>query len=150
MGKKTKERRVYTRVYTKEFKAEAAALAEKRERPTAQIARDLWGQGKRAVPVDTAVKSGGGRPFAGVPRTRTAERRGNDPDAKRSKGAEKCGVKPRFTRDAKKSGRTLVRVVCGASYRAGANSTPLLCGGLAGTLPRSRLKPAGGRGAQTP
>jgi transposase len=28
-------------VYTKEFKAEAAALAEKREKPVSQIARDL-------------------------------------------------------------------------------------------------------------
>jgi transposase len=36
MGKKMKERRVYT----KEFKAEAAALAEKREKPVVQIARD--------------------------------------------------------------------------------------------------------------
>jgi transposase-like protein len=39
MRKKTKELRVYTRVYTEEFKAEAAALAEKREKPTAQIDR---------------------------------------------------------------------------------------------------------------
>ena len=37
MGKKMKERRVYT----KEFKAEAAALAEKREKPVRQIAGDL-------------------------------------------------------------------------------------------------------------
>jgi transposase len=37
MGKKDKERRVYT----KEFKAEAAALAEKREKPVSQIAKDL-------------------------------------------------------------------------------------------------------------
>ncbi|MDR1505722.1 MAG: transposase, partial [Treponema sp.] len=29
------------RVYTKEFKAEAVALAEKREKPVTQIARDL-------------------------------------------------------------------------------------------------------------
>jgi hypothetical protein len=34
MGKKMKERRVYT----KEFKAEAAALAEKREKPVRQVA----------------------------------------------------------------------------------------------------------------
>jgi transposase len=37
MGKKMKERRVYT----KEFKAETVALAEKREKPVTQIARDL-------------------------------------------------------------------------------------------------------------
>jgi transposase len=37
MGKKMPERRVYT----KEFKAEAVALAEKREKPTSQVARDL-------------------------------------------------------------------------------------------------------------
>jgi hypothetical protein len=44
IGKKTKERRVYTRVHTPEFKAEAAALAWKWEKPADQIARDLWGQ----------------------------------------------------------------------------------------------------------
>jgi transposase len=37
MGKKSKERRVYT----KEFKVEAVALAEKREKPISQIAKDL-------------------------------------------------------------------------------------------------------------
>jgi transposase len=37
MGKKNKERRVYT----KEFKAEAVALAEKREKPVSQVAKDL-------------------------------------------------------------------------------------------------------------
>jgi transposase len=37
MKKKNTERRVYT----KEFKAEAVALAEKREKPVCQIARDL-------------------------------------------------------------------------------------------------------------
>jgi transposase-like protein len=37
MGKKGKERRNYSR----EFKAEAVALAEKREKPISQIARDL-------------------------------------------------------------------------------------------------------------
>ena len=37
MGKKMKERRVYT----EEFKAEAVALAEKREKPVRQIAVDL-------------------------------------------------------------------------------------------------------------
>jgi transposase len=37
MGKKGIERRVYT----KEFKAEAAALAEKKEKPVSRIAADL-------------------------------------------------------------------------------------------------------------
>jgi len=37
MGKKGTERRVYT----KEFKAEAAALAEKKEKPVSRIAVDL-------------------------------------------------------------------------------------------------------------
>jgi len=37
MGKKSAERRVYT----KEFKAEAVALALKKEKPVTQIARDL-------------------------------------------------------------------------------------------------------------
>ena len=37
MGKKSSERRVYTQ----EFKAEAVALAEKKEKPISQIAKDL-------------------------------------------------------------------------------------------------------------
>jgi transposase-like protein len=37
MEKKMKERRVYT----KEFKAEAVALAQRREKPVRQIARDM-------------------------------------------------------------------------------------------------------------
>ena len=37
MGKKKPERRVYT----KEFKLETVALAEKREKPISQIAKDL-------------------------------------------------------------------------------------------------------------
>ncbi|MDR0598098.1 MAG: transposase, partial [Treponema sp.] len=37
MGKQDKERRVYT----KEFKAEVVALAEKREKPVSQVAQDL-------------------------------------------------------------------------------------------------------------
>jgi transposase len=37
VGKKDKERRVYTR----ECKAEAVALAEKREKPIARVAKDL-------------------------------------------------------------------------------------------------------------
>jgi len=37
MAKKNKERRVYT----KEFKTEAVALAEKKEKPISQVAKDL-------------------------------------------------------------------------------------------------------------
>lgn len=37
MGKKDKERRSYTQ----EFKAEAVALAEKREKPISHVAKDL-------------------------------------------------------------------------------------------------------------
>jgi transposase-like protein len=37
MGKQNKERRVYTEA----FKAEAVSLAEKREKPVSQTARDL-------------------------------------------------------------------------------------------------------------
>jgi len=43
MGKKGKERRVYT----KEFKAEAVGLAEKREKPVSRIAEDLGINGLR-------------------------------------------------------------------------------------------------------
>ena len=72
MSKKEKERRVYT----KEFKAEAAALAEKREKPVSQVAKDLglnenvlrrWMQQAREA-VD-----GGIRAFPGHGRPRDAE-----------------------------------------------------------------------------
>jgi transposase-like protein len=68
MGKKSSERRVYT----KEFKAEAVALAEKREKPTSQIAKDLginegmlyrWIQAAReAAGTGTQAFPGHGRP----------------------------------------------------------------------------------------
>jgi len=73
MGKKDKERRVYT----KEFKAEAVALAEKREKPVSQIAKDLglnenvlrrWMQQSRE-----AADGGGLRAFPGHGRPRDAE-----------------------------------------------------------------------------
>nr|AGS52034.1 IS3 family element, transposase orfA [uncultured bacterium contig00008] len=68
MGKKDKERRVYT----KEFKAEAVALAEKREKPISQIAKDLgikdkmlyrWMHQKRSS-AETGIQAfpGHGRP----------------------------------------------------------------------------------------
>jgi hypothetical protein len=62
MGKNDKERRVYP----KEFKAEAVALAEKHEKP---VCRD---QRKAAVPVDTAGPGNGGDRHAAVSRAWTA------------------------------------------------------------------------------
>ena len=64
------------RVYTAEFKAEAVALAEKREKPVSQIAKDLglnenvlrrWMQTSR----ETAAS--GTQPFPGHGRPRDAE-----------------------------------------------------------------------------
>ena len=72
MGKKDQERRDYT----KEFKAEAVALAEKREKPVSQIAKDLglnenvlrrWMQHTREA------AEGGPRAFPGHGRPRDAE-----------------------------------------------------------------------------
>jgi transposase len=72
MRKKSLERRVYT----KEFKAEAVALAEKREKPISQVAKDLginenmlrrWMQASRET-------AGSGKPaFPGHGRPRDAE-----------------------------------------------------------------------------
>ena len=45
MGKKNSERRVYT----KEFKAEAVALAKKRETPISQVAVDLGRRNERVL-----------------------------------------------------------------------------------------------------
>ena len=68
MGKKVTERRVYT----KEFKAEAVALAEKREKPVSKIAKDLglnesvlWRwviESRKAAEDGTQVFPGHGRP----------------------------------------------------------------------------------------
>jgi transposase len=68
MGKKGLQRRVYT----KEFKTEAVALAEKREKPICQIAKDLglnenvlrrWMQQSReAAGTGMRVFPGHGRP----------------------------------------------------------------------------------------
>jgi transposase len=74
MGKKNKERRVYT----KEFKAEAVGLAEKREKPVSRIAEDLgvngnmlrrWMQQARE-PVGTGVRGNGVATFPGHGRLR--------------------------------------------------------------------------------
>ena len=82
MGKQDKERRVYTR----EFKAEAVALAEKREKPVRQIAGDLgvnenvlyrWIQRLKAAEKDhMPAFPGHGRP--------------RDAAEERSKGAQEC------------------------------------------------------------
>jgi transposase len=67
MGKRGTERRVYT----PEFKAEAAALAEKREKPISHIAKDLginenqlrrWMQQVRDAGNGVQVFPGHGRP----------------------------------------------------------------------------------------
>ena len=68
MGKKSLERRVYT----EEFKAEAVALAEKKEKPVSQIAKNLgindgilyrWiQQARRAVGSSLKAFPGHGRP----------------------------------------------------------------------------------------
>ena len=68
MKKKGTERRIYT----KEFKAEAAALAEKREKPVSQVAVDLginenmlrrWmQQAREAAGTGVRVFPGNGRP----------------------------------------------------------------------------------------
>jgi transposase-like protein len=77
MGRKDKERRVYTR----EFKAEAAAPAEKHEKPVRQAAVDLGiNENMLYRRIQQAREAGG-------------------------------GVKPRFTGNPKKSGRTSVRVI---------------------------------------
>jgi transposase len=75
MGKKVKKE-TERRVYPKEFKAEAVALAEKREKPVSQIAADLginesmlhrWVQ-------QTRESAGGGlKPFPGHGRPRDEE-----------------------------------------------------------------------------
>ena len=68
MVKKTKERRSYT----KEFKTEAVALAEKKEKPISQVAKDLglnenvlrrWiSQTREAAGTNIRVFPGHGRP----------------------------------------------------------------------------------------
>jgi transposase-like protein len=82
MGKNDKERRVYS----KEFKAEAAALAEKKEKPISQIARDLGineNMLHRWIQQTRQAETGGLPP----PRTRTAPGRGTGPAAEGSQNA---------------------------------------------------------------
>ena len=72
MGKKSTERRVYT----KEFKAEAVALAEKREKPISQIAKDLGindGVLYRWIHHTREAAGGGLQAFPGHGRPRDAE-----------------------------------------------------------------------------
>ncbi|MDR3356272.1 MAG: hypothetical protein LBO04_03695 [Spirochaetaceae bacterium] len=106
MGKKDKERRVYPR----EFKVEAAAPAEKHEKPVRLIAADLGINGNMPRRWMAGTGFWRHRPAA-FKRTRTAAGRGTGPPAERSEGAEGGGVKLRFTGNPKKSGRTSVRVI---------------------------------------
>jgi transposase-like protein len=72
MGKKSTVRRVYT----KEFKAEAVALAEKREKPVSQVAKDLGlNEGMLWRWVHEAQEAAGGavRAFPGHGRPKDAE-----------------------------------------------------------------------------
>jgi transposase len=72
MGKNDKERRVYS----KEFKAEAAALAEKKEKPISQIARDLGineNMLHRWIQQTRQAETGGLPPFPGHGRPRDEE-----------------------------------------------------------------------------
>jgi len=72
MGKKSLERRVYT----KEFKAEAVALAEKREKPISLVAKDLGVREKllyRWMQVSRETAGSGIRAFPGHGRPRDEE-----------------------------------------------------------------------------
>jgi transposase len=72
MGKKDLERRVYT----KEFKAEAVALAEKREKPVSQVAKDLGlneSMLRRWVHESREAAGGGATAFTGHGRPRDEE-----------------------------------------------------------------------------
>jgi transposase len=72
MGKNSKERRVYT----KEFKAEAVALAEKREKPVIQVARNVGISDTvlhRWMQVSREATGEGVQPFPGHGRHRDEE-----------------------------------------------------------------------------
>ena len=72
MGKKSKERRVYT----KEFKAEAVALAGKREKPISQVAKDLGineNMLRRWMQASRETAGSGVQSFPGHGRPRDAE-----------------------------------------------------------------------------
>jgi transposase-like protein len=72
MGKKNTERRVYT----KEFKAEAVALAEKREKPVSRIAADLGineNMLRRWMQASRETAGSGMQAFPGHGRPRDAE-----------------------------------------------------------------------------
>jgi transposase len=72
MKKKSTERRVYT----KEFKAEAVLLAEKREKPVSQIAKDLGlneSMLRRWMTESRETAASGNQAFPGHGRPRDAE-----------------------------------------------------------------------------
>jgi hypothetical protein len=73
--------------------------------------RGFRDQRKHAVPVDTAGAGSGRHRLAALKRARAAPGRGTGPPAERSQRPAGGGVKPRFTINSKKSGRTLVRVI---------------------------------------
>jgi hypothetical protein len=75
MKKKDKERRVYP----KDFKAEAVALAEKAREAGMPGSIGFGDQRKAVVPVDTAGPGSGRNRLAALPRARTAPGRGTDP-----------------------------------------------------------------------
>jgi transposase-like protein len=111
MAKNDKERRNYSR----EFKAEAVAPAGKKEKPVSRIAVDLGiNENMLRRWIQQAREAATGRlppfPGHGGPGTsRTLVR--TYPSAEGSQVATGGGVKLRFTRNPKKSGRTLVRVI---------------------------------------
>jgi transposase-like protein len=69
MGTKDKERRVYP----KEFKAEAVALAGKHEKPVRQVAADLGINGNMLHRWIQRSREAGGSPFPGHGRPRDEE-----------------------------------------------------------------------------
>jgi transposase-like protein len=106
MGTKDKERRVYSR----EFKAEAVAPAGKKEKPISRIAVDLGIN-------ENMLRHRYSRPGR---RQRGDYRPSPGTDGRAMRNLPACGKKtrryaeftpPPFTRNPKKSGRTLVRVI---------------------------------------
>jgi len=71
-----KKKGIERRVYTAEFKAEAVALAEKREKPVSQIAKDLGlneNMLRRWMQASRETEGSGTRPFPGRGRPRDEE-----------------------------------------------------------------------------
>ena len=94
MGKQDKKRRMYT----KEFKAEAASLGTEAGEAGEPSSKGFGYQREPALPVDTTGTGSGRNLTATLPRTRTAPGRRTVQTEERSEG----GVKLRFTRDPKR------------------------------------------------